>query len=127
MNYRELNAPELLKLWRSIVNKYVTGGRDLKMLKDALGLYTAPQILLGFYRNRNAPTISVPQFLKQYENWLEEDESLAEIELARYVSGFTPPEYWEYRDYEYAETATELAVHIASRLKLRQWADGVLA
>lgn len=127
MNYRSLNAPELLKLWRSIVNKYTTGGRDLKLLKDALGLYTSPQILLGFYRNKDAATISIPQFLKQDENWLEEDETLAEIELCRILTSSTPPEYWEFRDNEEYENAIELRVATEALNKLREWSNKVLA
>lgn len=126
MNYRELNAVELLKVWRSIVNKYTSGGRDAKMLKEALALYTPVQILLGFYHYKESATISIPQFLKQYEDWLEIDEILAEIEFCRYIRP-TPPEYWVYRDYEDAENATELTKHLESRTKLREWANEVLA
>lgn len=127
MNYRELNAVELLKLWRSIVNKYTSGGRDAKMLKDALALYSSVQILLGFYQYKGVGTISIPQFLRQYDDWLEEDTVLAEIELCRYITNYTPPEYWDYMDSLGWESAEEHQRAIEAKGKLRKWVDEVLA
>src|SRR3990167_5130056 len=127
MNYRELTAPDLVKQWRKIVNKYVQMGRDAHLLKEFLLRATPIQILLGMYQYQGERTVSIPQFLKSEAVWLEEDEQWAEICLATYITSVRPPEYYEYLDFCEEQTADAFIRSLAARLKLKEWAEKVLA
>lgn len=127
MNFRELNAPQLVSRWKSLVNDHVQVGRDAHLLKDFLLRANSVQILLGMYRMRGQSTITIPQFLRQNEAWLEEDEYLAEIELARYISKITPPEYYTYRDLMDEESTFAFKNSFEARQSLKEWSDRILA
>ena len=127
MNYRELNSVDLVKRWRVIVNDNVNIGRDSHLIKEFLVRATPVQILFGMYQYQKSKTISIPQFLKQCDRWLEDDEQWAEIELARNLTSTTPPEYFVYMDLIEEETAYAFQLSFAARQSLRQWADRILA
>lgn len=126
VNYRELTAPQLVGRWKAIVNDRVMIGRDSHLMKDFLLKATSVQILLGMYR-QESKTITIPQFLRQSEDWLEEDDLWAEIELARYITHITPPEYYTYWDWCEEETAYAFNKSLEARLKLREWSEKILA
>lgn len=125
-SYRNLTAPDLVKEWKRLVNSPVMMGRDARFMKEALMMYTPVQIMLGIHRTKSATT-TIPMFVKSTESWLEEDELLAEIELACIITGHTPPEYFTYLEYRDEETAYAFNKSLEARLKLREWADGVLS
>lgn len=125
-SYRDLNAPDLVKKWKSIVNDHVMMGRDSAFMKELLEKATPVQILYGMYQYHKV-SITVPQFIKSMMVWYEEDEILAEIELARYVTNYTPPEYYTYIELENEESSFAFQKSFAARQKLREWAEGILA
>lgn len=126
MNYREMTAPDLVKQWKRLVNDNVMMGRDSHLVKDFLSRATPPQILLGMYLYKDIRTVTIPQFLKQWESWLMEDNIWAEVELACYVSKHTPPEYYTYKDLIDEQNSDAFVTSMEARLKLREWAEGVL-
>ena len=87
ITYQNLNAPDLVKLWKSIVNNNVSIGRDAHLIKNLLQMYTAEQILCGMYRMKGSGTVSIPQFVRQFEDMAVIDEVTNKIELAIFVSG----------------------------------------
>lgn len=126
MNYKELNAPDLVKQWRKVVNVHVMMGRDAALLKDALVRYTSVQIMLGFYQYEHNATISIPQFIRQNEQWLCVDELEADIELAVLVARKKPEAYYVWQDYKDEDSAYAFGQAVAARQDLKQWADRVL-
>lgn len=127
INYRDLNAPQLVRYWKKIVNDNVMMGRDAHLIKDFLLRGNSVQILLGMYRRASLRTLTIPMFLRQHEEWFEYDESLAEIELARHISHTTPPEYYTYIDLVGEETSFAFQKSLEARITLREWANKVLA
>lgn len=123
---REYNATDLLKQWRSIVNQHVMVGRDARMLKDSLEIYTPIQLMLGMY-NYQGENLTVPRFLKQHEEWLEEDEIWAEIKLAVYLTNQPPKDYYIYMDYSSEETSEAFSMTRDAFKNLLEWADKVLS
>lgn len=126
-DYRNLNASDLVRFWKQIVNNKTLVGRDGKFFKDALVYMTPVQILEGMYKYKGQNTITVHQFLVQKDDWLEDDTIWAEIELACSVSGNVPPSYYTYKDLEYEETPDAYHWRRESRKQLINWADEVLA
>lgn len=126
MNYKDLTAPDLVKQWRRLVNDNVMFGRDAHLVKDFLLLATPVQVLLGMYQYKDIRTVTIPQFLRQWESWLIEDEAWAEVELACYVARQTPPEYYIYKDLVNEQNSEAFFTSIEARLKLREWSEGVL-
>lgn len=126
MNYKELTAPELVKLWRQIVNERVSIGRDAKLLKDFLGRATSAQILCGMYQYKGSQNISIPIFLHHSEDWILEDEVEAEIELAIEIAHSVPPAYYIWKDFCKEEDSFYYRHAVAAQLELKKWADGIL-
>lgn len=126
LNYRQANAPDMVKYWKKTVNDHVMMGRDSHLLKEALMRYTSAQILLGMHQYNGASTITIPQFLLRHERWLEPDEMWAEIRLAMEISNSTPPEFYIYMDNQEPEDSGSFQIGLAARLKLREWSDRVL-
>lgn len=125
--YDDLNATDLLRRWRQLVNDNSSSGRDGALLKNFL-LHTSPiQVLLGMYQYRSQRTISVYQFLTQSEDWLEPDIAVAKVELARCVANKTPPSYYVWMDYKEDESVVAKSFTDSSFSTLTAWADGVLA
>lgn len=123
---RDLNAPDLVKKFKQIVNENVMMGRDAAFLKDLLEKASPVQILYGMYQFQKT-SITVPQFVKKIFTWYEDDELQADIELARYISHHTPPEYYTYMDLLEEETAFANQHVIEARKVLREWSERVLA
>lgn len=121
-----LTAPDLVGRWKAIVNDNVMVGRDAHLLKLQLLTTTPVQVLLGFYQYRGVPTVSIPQFLKSSDLWLEEDEAWAEVELARYISNSVPADYWLYFDCVNEENAYAVQLAEDSRKKCLEWAGRIL-
>lgn len=126
MSYRELTAPDLVKQWKQIVNSHVVMGRDAHLLKDYLNAHTPVQVLYGFYQCANRSNISIPLFLKLEDNWLEEDEFEAELELARFISHTTPPAYYTYQELKSEESFWSIQSVKTAKAILIQWIEGVL-
>lgn len=125
--YEDLNAAELLRRWRQIVNGNNAAGRDGQLLKDYLLRVSPIQVLLGMYQYRGVRTISIPQFLRQDDEWLETDLTLAKIELARCVANKTPPSYYTWMDWKDEDGALASSYTSTALHQLITWADGVLA
>ena len=124
---KELDSPSLVRRWRSLVNDNITMGRDAHLIKLALEQYTPVQILYGMYQVRGSHTISIPQFLRRPTEWLQEDEFICAVELARCITGATPKEYWVYKDCENEETTREHQLFREARTILIEWADRILS
>lgn len=125
--YEELNATDLLRRWRQIVNGNSSGGRDGALLKNFL-VHTSPvQVLLGMYRFRGQRTVSIHQFLNESEEWLEADLTLAKIELARCVANKTPTAYYVWMDNKDEESAHAQQFTEAAWNDLVAWSDRILA
>lgn len=125
--YEDLNATDLLRRWRQLVNDNSASGRDGALLKNFL-LHTSPiQVLLGMYQYRSQRTISIYQFLTQSEDWLEPDIVVAKVELARCVSNKTPACYYTWMDHKDEESAQSQAYAKPALSQIMAWADGVLA
>lgn len=122
----QFDAAELLRRWRQIVNGNNAAGRDGALLKNYLQRYSGIQILLGMYRYRGKPTISIPQFLSDIDEWLEPNEDYAAIELACELSHMTPPEYYIWQDMQREENAHAVQMGKSAYAKLLTWAEGVL-
>ena len=122
-----LNAPDLVKKWRSLVNDNVMMGRDSALIKKALteGL-TPAQILYGMYQYETERTITIPQFLAQQEDWLV-DAGNAEIELACCISHTTPPEYYIWQDFKNSDNSYGYQQAREAHRKVQQWAMRILA
>lgn len=125
-NYRELTAPDLVKRWHNIVNDNVTFGRDSKLIKDALETLTPVQILLGFYQYEHTPVISIPQFLRQRDHWIEDNIFDAELELAVCISKNMTPDYFVYKDMQSEESAWSRAATDTAKENLREWVNEIL-
>lgn len=125
--YRELNAPELVKKWRSIVNDNVNIGRDAHIIKEKLLTLTPVQILLGIYWCREHDIISIPSMFKMQQDWLEEDEAWAEVELALVISNTIPVHYYIYKDMLDIDTPDAVAQSLSARMELRNWAERILS
>jgi hypothetical protein len=126
MNYKELTAPQLLRQWKKLVNDNIMAGRDAHLLKTSLLQYTPCQILVGMFQYKQNSTISIPQFLRQSEEWLLEDEKWAEIELAHYLTKRAPPEYYTYLDLIDEESTYAFTHILAARKSLADWSDKIL-
>lgn len=124
---REYTAPDLVRRWRTVVNEHVAIGRDSHLFKEALLRMSPVQILLGMYKNKNHATLTIPMFLRDSESWLELDEAWAEIDLAMYVTGDFPRDYFIYMDYREEETSYAHKVSSEARKSLQEWADQVLS
>lgn len=126
MPSEELNATELLRRWRQLVNGNNSAGRDGAMLKNHLQRYSGVQILLGMYQYRGNGTISIPQFLNDIDNWLETDEEIATIELACRMSHTRPTDYYIWRDMQGEETAQAVKQGDEAYQRLLTWANRVI-
>jgi len=126
MSYRELTAPDLVKQWRKIVNDNVQMGRDSHLIKQFLQGVSPAQILLGMYQYQGNRTISIPQFLKQSNEWLEIDEEEVDIDLAICVTNHVPPEYYQYHDLEGEENARAYQICREAKIRLQEWAGLIL-
>lgn len=124
---KELTAPELVKQWRKIVNDHVMVGRDSHLIKEFLLRATPVQVLLGMYQYKNNNTITIPQFLRQADTWLELDESWAEVELAIEITGHPPLDYYVYIENFDEERADYFTQGLAARVRLREWSERVLS
>lgn len=129
-SYKELNAPELVSQWRRIVNGDVMNGRDAHMLRKAMDEngWSPCQILLGFYTMAGRTTISIPIFLRHYDQWLVEEDFEAQINLAVQIAGYKPQHFWTY--YDLLDTGIESATlrqkFNDAKWELQQWADRIL-
>lgn len=125
-SFRNMNAPDLVKEWKKTVNQNVMMGRDAKMFKEHLEWMTPVQIMYGIKQYANNSTISIPQFLRQYEDWYIEDGIEAEIELAVLVSHSSPPAYWIWHDCKGEQDYNSFQAAESAREELRDWSDRVL-
>ena len=126
MNYRELTTPQLLRLWKSLVNDNVMVGRDSHLIKESLIKYTPIQLLLGFYRFKEQRTVTIPQFLKQEDDWLELDEKWAEVELACFIANNTPAWYNVYLENKDSWSADYYMQALEAKKLLDEWAERVI-
>lgn len=126
MDYHNLTAPDLVKQWKKLVNDYVQMGRDSHMLKQLMIQVTPAQIMLGFYQYRDNRTITIPRFIQQLDDWVEWDETEADIELAVCVSNHVPPPYYIYQDLKEEAGWDSLTQWATARLELKQWAERIL-
>jgi hypothetical protein len=124
---REYNATDLVKRWKSIVNDNVNIGRDAALLKEALTKYSPVQLLLGMHQCNSITTITIPQYLKMLNDWVELDETWAEIYLALYISDFVPNEYYQWLDYKEEETAHAYQIVKNATIHLQEWSNNVLS
>lgn len=126
----DLDCPELVKQWRKLVNDNVQMGRDAHLIKRFMADYgaTPDQILLGIYQYKDVRTVSIPQFLRQWESWLVADEWLAELELAVCICmGNAPPEYYVYHDLVDDVQNSDDVGHLEdAKQKLSNWKERVL-
>ena len=122
----ELTAPELVKRWRKLVNDHVLVGRDSHLIKEFLRGATPVQMLLGMYRVRGQDTITIPQFLRESDTWMELDENWAEVLLAIEIIGIPPIDYYLYIENREEERPEYIAQSLEARLRLREWAERVL-
>lgn len=126
MNYRELNAPDLVKEWKKVVNDHVNMARDAALIKRKLELMSPVQIMLGMLQYKGARTITIPQFLSQEEDWYLDEEELAEIELARALTGVTTEDYYVFRDLENTFNPKEIITAQEAFKRLKVWAERVI-
>ena len=125
---REYTAPDLVKEWRKRVNQNIAMGRDAHLIKMKLEYLTPVQVLLGIYCYVGEETVSIPQFLQQEEDWIEEDTEAAEIELAAAITKSTPPAYRIWRDLRYEEpTTSNLRAYREAMSELREWVERILS
>lgn len=127
MNYRELLAPDLVKLWKQIVNKHVMMGRDAHLMKEFLQRANSVQIVLGMYHYKDVGTISIPMFIKQYNDWLEIDEEWAEVELAVCITDTVPTFYNIYVENNDSFNAEYYIQAQEARELLFEWKERILA
>lgn len=127
MNCRELNGAELVRRWRALVNGNVSMVRDASIFKRALLTMNSVQILLGMYQFENSRTISIPQFMRQQDAWLELDEAWADVRLAILLSHKTPSDYFLYMDCRDEETTQAYQQAIKARESLQAWADRIIS
>lgn len=125
-SYREMNATDLVKQWKKLVNDSVMAGRDAHMFKELLLKASPIQIMAGMYWYQNS-TITVPQFVKQVNEWLYDDEFEAELILASDISHTTPPEYYTYFDLKEEETAYAYQQVAVAKVRLQEWVNRVLS
>jgi hypothetical protein len=102
-------------------------GRDSHLIKEFLQGCNSVQLLLGIYRYEANPTITIPQFLRHSDEWLEVDEAWAEVELATYLTKTIPPQYLIYQELKDEETVNAFGHAFAARQFLKEWADRILA
>ena len=122
-----LNAPDLVKKWRSLVNDNCMIGRDSALIKKQLTEGVTPaQILFGMYQYEGERTITIPQFLVQQEDWLVEADE-AEIELACCISHTTPPEYFLYKELKNEQESHLYQQARDAHRKVQIWAHKVLS
>src|SRR3990172_11294622 len=126
MSYRELTAPDLVKQWKKLVNDNISIGRDSHLIKQFLQGVSPAQILLGMYQYQGNRTISIPQFLKQSNEWLELDEEEVDIDLAICVTNHVPQEYYDYHDYKEEENARSYQISREAKTKLKEWAGLII-
>lgn len=124
--FDELNAPELVRKWRSVVNDNVTMGRDSHLLKDLLLRYSPIQVLLGMYQYEGNRTVTISQFVRNVDSWIEEDDFVARITLAMKISHLTPPAYYVWMDNVEEEDAVSFKRAEEAAETLRVWSDRVL-
>lgn len=125
---REYTAPDLVKEWKKRVNQNIVMGRDAHLIKVKLEYLTPAQILLGIYCYVGEDTVSIPQFLQQEEDWIEEDQEAAEIELAAAITKTTPPAYRIWRDLRYEEpTPSNLRAYKEAKQNLYEWVERILS
>lgn len=125
--FRDLNALELIKIWRRVVNNNVNAGRDGHLLKEYLAHTLSEIIVLGFYKYAGQGTITIPQFLRQAEDWYEEDETWARIELATLYTGVRLPDYNVYLENRLDPNPEYYQLSQTALISLKEWADRVLA
>jgi hypothetical protein len=79
------------------------------------------------YQYKGERTVSIPQFLKQRDEWFVEDETEAMIELAVCVSETTHPSYWIWQDLrtEYPRPEWVRAYNEALK-ELKDWANRII-
>lgn len=124
---RELNAPDLVKKWKVLVNDHVNMGRDSHLLAELLKICTPVQVLLGMYQFKGQANISIPIFTRNMDEWIEVDEEWAEVELARHISNSTPSDYYifmDMRDSWDAQSFQTANEHMRATIR---WADRVLS
>lgn len=127
MEYRNLTPTQLVNQWKAIVNQNLIPGRDAKLLKNTLEEMNSVQVLLGMYKMKSKSyNISIPQFLKQSNEWLELDEKVAEIELARFVSGHTPDSWFVYEELKTEYGSWAFQKSLEAKQELVQWAERML-
>lgn len=128
MSYKTMNAPDLVKHWKKTVNDNVQMGRDAHMMKTLLEHCTPVQILCGMYQYTDSRTITIPQFIRQADAWLLEDEFEAGLHLAIAVShADPPPAYYIMYDLEFEETADAHNAYENAKEELKIWADRILS
>ena len=129
MSFRTLTCPDLVKEWRKIVNDNIELVRDAFLLKRFMAEHSAtpPQILLGMHENKGSRTLTIPQMLRAWEEWLVEDEWEAELELAVRISHNEPAAYFIYHDFaDEDETADNYARFIEAKQVLSVWKERIL-
>lgn len=101
-------------------------GRDSALIKRELEISSPVQILYGMYQYVGVKTISIPMFLRQRNDWIEDDEEMAGIELARLVTKATPPCYYAFMDLKDEESALLRGAALTNLRDLIEWKDNVL-
>ena len=129
MSLRTLNPTDLVKEWRKLVNDNIELSRDAFLLKRFMAEHSAtpPQMLLGMHQYRGNKTLTLPQFLRGWEEWLIEDEWEAELELAVRIAHIEPPAYFIYHDFaDEDETADNYARFVEAKQLLSVWKERIL-
>ena len=128
--YRDLDCQELVREWKRLVNDQTKAMRDASLIKRFMETHSAkpPQVMLGFYQYVGIKTISIPQFLQQWETWYFEDEWEAELELAVCITHNAPPEYYVYHDLKDDFDNADDYFHLnEARAALSKWKERILA
>lgn len=126
-SYRDMTAPQLVGQWKRVVNDNVHMGRDSHLMKELLLRANPTQVLLGMYQFEGNRTVTIPQFYRAHEEWLELDESAADIELAVLITNKTPPDYYTWKELKDEQTAAAYALAFEAHYKLQEWADRILS
>lgn len=126
-SYRNLTAPQLVTHWKKIVNDNINIGRDSHLFKDFLLRATSTQILLGMYRFEGQYNITIPIFLREYQQWLELDDGSADIELAMLITHKVPPAYYTWKELKDEQDSWAFSQAQEAKSTLKEWADRILA
>ena len=122
-----LTCDQLYLKFQSIVgNANLNRGRDRNMLSKALETLSPVQLMLGMYKYRGRPNMSVPALLRLQDEWVIWDDNIAKIELATFLENTVPTHYYVWKELQEEENADSYAQSIAALTQLKAWANRVV-